>query len=549
MMKFIFLLVTFFSSTLLATPITVTVDRNPVSLNESFQVEFSTTKDPDENPDFKPLAAAFTVMDRNHSSKSSWVNGKGSNEIKWTFTLMATKVGNQVIPALQFGSETSPETAIEIIEPQAQPIKTDKPLFLEVEVDNPQPYLHAQVIFSLRFFYRVQIAEASLGEPEIEHAILEKLTKDKNYTTKIDGVAYSVTERKYALFPQQSGELEIPAMSLTAAVNPNNRYYGSMYGTKREVITSKAIKLQVLPLPVAIANNNHIVSPTVHLKQKWSTDLTELKIGEPITRTLTIMAQAVMGKQLPTLHAADVEISGFKTYPEKAKVHEQKSSAGIVGFREEKIAFIPTIAGSYELPEIKINWFNPHTKQAETSVIPATKLNVLANAIPATNTVAPLPLASNKVDATATSNKNLALDPYKTWQRLTIFFASAWFFTLLFFLTYKRKPVIESEPEIKPYTNINKELKQACFNNDAQTAKTLLLLWGQEHYQAIGLTAISPYCATRLSKEILILNQALYSSNPDVWHGKKLFQTFSEHKAFNKVNKVTVSELEPLHRL
>jgi len=54
-------------------------------------------------------------------------------------------------------------------------------------------------------------------------AVIEKLTEDSNYGTKINGVDYSVTERKYAIFPQKSGTLTIKPLVLTAAVLSGGR--------------------------------------------------------------------------------------------------------------------------------------------------------------------------------------------------------------------------------------------------------------------------------------------------------------------------------------
>ena len=61
-----------------ATEIQVSVDRNPVNLNESFQITFSASAEPDGSPDFSPLRENFEILNQQRSSNVSWINGKNS---------------------------------------------------------------------------------------------------------------------------------------------------------------------------------------------------------------------------------------------------------------------------------------------------------------------------------------------------------------------------------------------------------------------------------------------------------------------------------------
>jgi hypothetical protein len=44
--------------------VSVSIDRNPVNLQESFQLTFTASDDPDGEPDFSPLDKDFEILNR-----------------------------------------------------------------------------------------------------------------------------------------------------------------------------------------------------------------------------------------------------------------------------------------------------------------------------------------------------------------------------------------------------------------------------------------------------------------------------------------------------
>ncbi len=109
---FFFLLLISAPQSLFAAEINVSVDRNPVSLDESFQIIFTASESPDDDPDFSPLEQDFSILSQSSSSSSSWINGKSSKTIQWTLSVMAKQAGNLVIPPVQFGNDVSQSSTI-----------------------------------------------------------------------------------------------------------------------------------------------------------------------------------------------------------------------------------------------------------------------------------------------------------------------------------------------------------------------------------------------------------------------------------------------------
>jgi hypothetical protein len=552
-----FLLLILISAPLFAADINVSFDRNPVSLDESFQIIFTAAESPDDDPDFSPLEQDFSILGQSKSSSSSWVNGKSSKTIQWTLNVMAKHAGRLVIPPVAFGKDVSPSSTILVDQNSShEVVKNGEDLYIEVEAMPENPYIQSQVIYTLRLFTKVDIAQARLSEPELADAVIERLGEDRNYNTQVNGVNYSVTERKYAIFPQKSGKSTIKPLVLTAEVVPGNSSgYGGFSSffdpqiSKTKRVESKAITLDIKPAPASFAGLHWLPAEQLILKQEWSGDIRHMKIGEPLTRTLTVLAKGSTVGQLPELNASKTSAQ-LKAYPDQPVLQEQKKNDGLLALREEKIAVIPSAAGTYTLPAIEIPWFNTQSRKVEIAKISETAITVVAAEI---QTAATAP-AVTAVPPPKIEPSTPIIQPQQNnrWLWVSIFLASGWLMTLIFFITKRaiKRPVIEvNDADIKLEESIRR-LKKACAENNAVAAKDALLEWGKQKYMVANLGTLAVFCDARLRDEILHLNQILYGRKAEQWQGKKLFQAFTENKAREKIASSKVdSSLEPLFRL
>lgn len=537
-----------------AAQISVSFDRSQVSLDESFQIIFTANDTPDSDPDFSPLEQNFEILGQSQSSNSSWINGQSSKTIQWTLNVMAKHAGSLAVPPVKFGDDVSDPATILVTHTTAnKDINTDEDLFLEVEANPSSPYVQSQVLYTVRLYRRVDIAQAALNEPELGDAVIEKLGDDSNYNTQINGVNYLVTERKYAIFPQKSGSVTIKPLALTAEVMVNSRpSFNSFFNsrmTKTKKVLSKSVTLDVKPAPATFTGKYWLSAEQLVLKEEWSGDNQQMRVGEPLTRTLTLLAKGTTVGQLPELNGGKIN-DQLKTYPDQPVLQEQKKPEGLIAFREEKIAIIPSKAGFYKLPAIEIPWFNTQSQKMEIAKIPETNITALEvegnQKAPATPTVEQQPQKAEQPMPITTQPQQ-----QNTWFWVALFLGTGWLATLAYFLTKRpaKKPVEEkSEPELRLADSV-KKLKKACADNNAVAAKDALLAWGRQKYGTASLGAIAELSDARLRDEILHLNQVLYGKAVDQWQGKKLFQAFVENKAREKIAVKEDDKLEPLYRL
>ncbi len=540
-----------------AADIRVSVDRNPVSIEDSFQITFTAQQSPDDDPDFSPLEQDFSIISQSTSTSSSWINGKSTKVVQWILNVMAKQVGSLAIPPIKFGKDVSQALTILVADKTSKKVDadTDEDLFINVEVSPQNPYIQSQVFYTMRLYTRVNISQARLNEPELSDAVIERLGEDSNYTTQVNGVNYSVTERKYAFFPQKSGKLTIKPLVLTAEILVNNAqgfnpfFNSQMSKTKR--VESKEITLDVKPAPPEFKGTHWLSAEQLVLKQEWSGDIAKLKVGEPITRTLSITAKGTTVGQLPELNTTETS-EQLKAYPDQPVLQEQKKVDGLIAFREEKIALIPSKSGTYQLPAIEIPWFNTQTQKVEIAKIPEVTLESSAVAKQSEpEPVAPqaiAPVETPKIESVAVANSN---QETPIWLWVSVFLGLGWLITIIVFLRSRQSKstvVIETESEINLKAAV-KNLKDACANNDAIAAKNALLVWGKHKFDSHNLGAVAGFCDARLRDEILLLNQTLYGKDSATWQGKKLFQAFTENKARATVKVTEDKSLEPLYKI
>lgn len=538
-------------SEVFAADIQVEADRRDIGLNESFQLTFTATEAADDEPDFSPLNQYFDILNRQQSSQSTFVNGRFNSQTQWILELMAKKSGRITVPSISFGRDkTQPFTLnVSAVEPA---VNRQDALFIELETSPAKPLLQSQVIYTVKLFTRVQLARGSqLTEPKVENAVVERLGEDRNYHTDLGGLDYSVIERKYAIFPQQSGKLVIPSLVLTAQIVNSSRsqfnsFFSSQMTTTKRVVSDE-ITLDVQPIPADFSGRYWLPAEQVHLEQKWSNDDLTATVGEPLTRTITLLVKGTPASQLPELAQMQTDPQ-LKSYPDQPVLNEKKDAGGLVALREEKIAYIPSATGSFRIPAIEVTWFNTQTGQVEVARIPASLLTAQASQ----TTELQRSQAAQQVSPAAPDGASL---PQRwqdnPWLWVSVFLTVGWLISLWLLLRRPSKKTIVSVDDQQKRTradDVARRLKSACFNDDATAAKQALLDWGKTHYDSYNLAAIAAYCSPPLQQEIIKLNQWLYQSEQSHWHGKPLWEAFKSMTPSQQDIERERDVLEPLYR-
>ena len=556
-----------------AANITVTSSRNPVAMDSSFHLIYEADSSVDDDPDFSPVYKDFDVLSSSQSTNMRSINGNWSLKKTWDLSLISKDIGRFTIPAINFGKDISPAIQITVTSstspnqssPKGQATIPAK-IFLEGSVDKKTGWIQSQFIYSVRLFRTVNITGASLTEPETSDAdaIIQQLSEDRYQSTR-QGIRYEVIERRYAIFPQKSGILKIKPITFEGRINatqPRSIFDQFRMSGQLKRLRSKTIEVTVKAAPKTINLQDWLPASEIQLIEEWSADIQNLKAGEPVTHTIMIAAEGLTGLQLPDLEFED--INGLKQYPDKPVIEDKKSSTGITGFKQLKVALIPAHAGTYTLPEIKLQWWNTKTSSKEIAIIPQTVINAIAGLDTDNITTTPTP-AENKIPLDKkVSTDNIAAIPVTPvssdqayWKWLTAFFAFAWLYTLVL-LSKKSKANRAIDKAKTGNTSISVKsavlaVKKHAKNNDAENARVALIEWAKTVYTdntIINLSQITKYCSPQLAREIRHLNESLYSQEHLTWNGKELLASFKNELVLNnKQSKKITTALKPLYNV
>jgi len=546
------------------------IDRNPVAVNESFNLTLQSSDSSSGEPDLSALKRDFDVLGQSKSSSFQIINGQVSHNTQWQISLMAKHAGQLQIPAITVGGQSSAPINLTVTAAnQADTSQQDKNVFLEVSAQPRTVHVQQQIIFTVRLYSALSLGDgSSLSDPEFPNmdAVVEQLGSDQSFQVMRNGQPYSVIERRYAVFPQKSGQFSSAPVVFDGSVVEANQGGGFFMfnpfnqSTHRLRLRSKTIAFSVKPIPPGFDSQQWLPASKLQLAEQWSENPPKFVVGEPITRTLTITANGLSASQLPALDSS--KIDGLKRYPDQPALKDSRDGNGIIGTREQKIAYIPTRVGNVTLPAIEIKWWNVNTNQPEVARLPARSITVLPGSpnqvsappptLPATEAPAPATLPAH---ASASPGSPSAGISAGWWPWLALLLGAGWLVTLLaWWWRTRRQSAQTSAPGVHEETlrQMEKQFKKACLANDASQAKTQLLAWARQRWREkppASLTALARLCEPALADAVTQLDRALYAKTQTHWQGEILWQLFSRHKPGDiQVETEKSHALEPLYR-
>lgn len=568
-MKFIYSIILLLISTqILAANITVRLSHDPVSMDESFHLIYEADSSVDDDPDFSVLAKDFEILGSAQSTNMRMVNGNWSLKKSWDLTLISKEAGVFTIPPIPFGKDQSPSLRVTVKPSGSQNIpdtgttSSINPLFVDVKTDTKSTWVQSEIIYTVKLFSTLRINRllADAIETSDPDAIITPLGNGSSYETTINGVRYAVYEMRYAIYPQHSGKLTIKPFQFEGRIadtRSQSLFDQFMLPGKLKRIRSKSTSVQVKARPANIAATDWLPAEQLTVTDDWSEDINQLRTGEPVTRTITLSAIGQTAEQLPDITLAD--IPDLKQYPDKPILKNDVKHDGVTGSRQVKIAIIPTQAGKYIIPEVRIPWFNTGTGKQEVISLPEVAIAATgtANTIPVQlPEIVTAPVQQPELTPQEAETGLLEIENAGYWPWISLALAIGWIVTtVLYFRGNNRKP---SSPEPSPpasITPLEKTVENACATGIAENTKDALIAWALVRWPDHSVTSLSEIAqrvktvAPELSTQVEALNSSLYSPHTQSWDHRALQRAFSKHKSdvdHEQNNDVPV--MEPLYR-
>ena len=501
----------------------VRLDRNPIHDDETVRLLVETEAHVgDLQPDVSPLRRDFEVLGQSTSTHVAIESGARHVRTEWMIELAPRRPGRFTIGPLRVGTMLSPTILLEVLPASSTAARAARDVFLEVAATPRELYIQSQLLFVLRIYRAAEFLEAKLSDFDPAGAVTHRLGNDSTYNKVIDGRRYRVIERRFAVFPQASGSLTLPAFRLDARVAEPGAAstMGRLFGEGRRMrLSTKPVDVVVRARPAAAAAP-WLPAIAVGLSEEWPEDPPRLVAGEPVTWTLRLDAAGLAGEQLPPIELPDVE--GARVYPDQPSVTTRTSPLAVHGERIQRVAMVPGAAGTLIIPELRVEWWDVEADAPRTALIPARTISV-----------APAPVSTTAHRPALAEPPAVAETSPRLWQVVSAALALAWLATLAAFarsLGRRRGDDARTVPPVDkapPHTDAaRRRVLDACRVADPRTARDALLVWAglawPESPPRDLIALASRVRPEPFAEAVMVLDRALWSSHGERWTGRSM---------------------------
>jgi hypothetical protein len=399
--------------------VTATLDRQQLYEGERLRLTIEVSgQGQGVEPDLGPLEQDFDILGTSSGSQFSIINGRASSRVQWQISLAPKRLGELSIPALEVGDERTEPLHVQVLEvPEGALGGPGDDVFVELTLERPagvgaeEPVMvQQQLPLVVRLYSALPLRGGSLSDPRAEGAGLERLGPDRRFEARRDGRDYQVIERRYSLSPERSGELRIPPVVFEGELTPSaraagapGRNSGTGFGNSRldrmfedfpfasnfasdplslfepgqpVRAQSEALRLQVAARPEDFAGQHWLPAEALSVEDSWAAQPPSLAVGEPVTRTLTLVAKGLAGSQIPDV---DMGIpADVRGYREPTANETRTDGQAVFAVSRQAMTLIPTRPGRLELPELRVRWWDIKAQRERETLVPALSLAVAA---------------------------------------------------------------------------------------------------------------------------------------------------------------------------
>ena len=275
---------------------------------------------------------------------------------------------------------------------RSQPVDPKDAFFIQVEVDKTEVYAGEQVTATFYLYSRAQITDIdTLKYPSLNGFWKEDIQVATRLGFK-DAVINGIVYRKallasYALFPIKPGKIKVdPYQARCTVVSPGALGFGRPVKLTKQ---SKEVTVSVKALP-ATTGPAPFVGGVGEFQVSSNLDSQVLPVNQPLTWKIRFSGKG-NAKQidLPPLNLPE----GLEMYDTKteAKFHKNGTS-----FKEFEVLIIPRRSGSYTIPALSMQLFNPETSSYYE--VATTEKTFEVQAAEGEETIPASPLADQKIE-------------------------------------------------------------------------------------------------------------------------------------------------------
>ena len=490
--------------------LSATADRRTIAMGETLRLTL--LGDAGEQPaeiDLTPLNRDWEILSRSSATNARFINGQNQVTRTLEMELAPLREGTLTIPSLTAGGRSTTPLAIRV-NPEPVVAPGDELVLFDATVDQSTVYVQSEIILTVTLQQAINLDGGEISNFDIPDAVVENLER-RSFQRRLGNRTWLVTELRYAVYPQKSGPLVIPAIGFTAReVQPGRSLLGARLG-RRLRMASQPVEINVKSVPASFPGEVWLPAKALTLEENWSISPDSLNVGDSTTRTLTLTARGLQGSQLPPLSSVQgaVNIPEIRFYPDQESIDQSELADGLQGRRIQSEALVARSGGSWTLPEIRVPWWNTETDSLEYATLPARNV-----AVTATQLTDP---ASDPTTDTSTAPAT-ATQPLWMW----IVNGAGWLVALTLAIMLwlsRRHPAGKTAAPTNPAATATTlrqslvQIRKAAEQQDSGALRLAILHWANLHHGNAfsSLEALARVSSDALAASLREVDRSLYS--------------------------------------
>lgn len=203
-----------------------------------------------------------------------------------------------------------------------------------------------------------------IGSIEIPNVIAKQRNQlATNYTERVGGTTWSRQRWEVTLYPMTSGEFVIPTVPVRIQVSAPD---GSNVGG---TLYTQPIKFEAsLPSGLLSDESPWFSATDVDVEQQWQRSNEDLKVGDAVTRTVTIKAKDSLSVLLPNV-LTNESTQQYQAYPQPNRLDDTQERGDYRSSRVEETVYVIQQGGEFTLPEFSFQWWDSKNQRLENVVI------------------------------------------------------------------------------------------------------------------------------------------------------------------------------------
>jgi hypothetical protein len=379
--------------------------------------------------------------------------------------------------------------------------------------------LHVEVLTNTWFTKAPQFPEL-----RIPHAICLELSQfGVNFTERIEGETYAAQRKEYVIYPQRAESYSVPSLTVDIVYARPGEPHGEV------TLNSPPQKFKAQIPEKAKGVDYFVTTPRLQVNEEYDRGFDDLKVGDSLTRTITMIADDSVGMLLPPLDFGAME--GVSVYPASPRMEDESNRGIYTGKRFESVTYVMEKEGDYTLPEISIHWFDLQSEELKTETLSAVELSVAVNPDLEQEMLAFLEEEDVEPEEEIAATQKRPLDVKSLLYlilALALLFAALW----IFFIPYlkrcvawwKRQRSIQTESEEAYF----KRFRKSCNKGDPKEIMQDFLTWLDKIYPGPGAATIDDFVRRADDLEL----QALAAGLKDELYGKSdIDESYTEWSA------------------